>query len=329
MADAVGAAWSRGGSSPASAGGLVTIEVPEGCHIESHDPREPLLIPTVLGVEAPKGIAAGEVAYPEGVERTFDWSPAVLRVYRGTFELSAPVKVEPRASPGSVAVLARLSYQGCTESLCLMPSEQAAEARSWRLPRSRREEVGDRGDGCSRTDPAGKGAGALMAGSWLMGLAAVGFIGYALIFFIRNFTERLPRARHRAEQVSERQGPEYPGLQTSLFTTSATCTSPSPGSSPRRVSLVCPRLAFGVRRSTLWAWVGAVAAPVLRTGRGPSRPLPLEASTRSATSADLPGDGDLRRRGAPLPCGNPGPAFYRAERRRGEQAEDLASLVLG
>jgi DsbC/DsbD-like thiol-disulfide interchange protein len=108
---------------------VVEVTVPEGCHVESHDPSEPWLIPTVLGVEAPEGIAAGEVAYPESEERTFDWSPAVLRVYRGTFELSAPVKVGLGASPGSVAVLARLSYQGCTESICLMPSEQAAEAR--------------------------------------------------------------------------------------------------------------------------------------------------------------------------------------------------------
>jgi hypothetical protein len=28
-------------------------------------------------------------------------------------------------------------------------------------------------------------------GSWLMGAAAVGFIGYAVIFFIRNFTDSL------------------------------------------------------------------------------------------------------------------------------------------
>jgi hypothetical protein len=108
---------------------VVEVTVPDGCHVESHDPSELWLIPTVLGVEAPESIATGEVAYPEGEERTFDWSPAVLRVYRGTFELSAPVKAAPGASPGSVAVLARLSYQGCTESLCLMPSEQAAEAR--------------------------------------------------------------------------------------------------------------------------------------------------------------------------------------------------------
>ena len=43
----------------------------------------------------------------------------------------ALAKFEARTgtSPGSVAVLGRLSYQGCTESLCLMPSEQAVEAR--------------------------------------------------------------------------------------------------------------------------------------------------------------------------------------------------------
>src|SRR6266571_6282310 len=29
----------------------------------------------------------------------------------------------------------------------------------------------------------------LRLGSWLMGLAAVGFIGYGVLFFIRNFTD--------------------------------------------------------------------------------------------------------------------------------------------
>ena len=36
---------------------------------------------------------------------------------------------------------------------------------------------------------AGPVAGALRVGSWLMGAAAAGFIGYAVIFFIRNFTD--------------------------------------------------------------------------------------------------------------------------------------------
>ena len=36
---------------------------------------------------------------------------------------------------------------------------------------------------------AGPVAGALRVGSWLMGAAAAGFVGYAVIFFIRNFTD--------------------------------------------------------------------------------------------------------------------------------------------
>ncbi len=32
-------------------------------------------------------------------------------------------------------------------------------------------------------------AAALRMGSWLMGIAALGFIGYAVIFFVRNFTD--------------------------------------------------------------------------------------------------------------------------------------------
>jgi hypothetical protein len=36
---------------------------------------------------------------------------------------------------------------------------------------------------------ADRGATVLRAGSWLMGIAAAGFIGYAVIFFIRNFTD--------------------------------------------------------------------------------------------------------------------------------------------
>ena len=33
-------------------------------------------------------------------------------------------------------------------------------------------------------------------------------------------------------------------------------------------------VAYGVRRGELWAWVGAVAAPVLGPGGGPAGPLP-------------------------------------------------------
>jgi hypothetical protein len=62
----------------------------------------------------------------------------------------------------------------------------------------------------TQTATAHTGSRALRAGTGLMTFGAVAFVGYAVIFFVRNFTDW-----------------------------------------------------FGVRRGHLWAWVGAVAAPVL------------------------------------------------------------------
>jgi len=107
---------------------VVEVTVPDGCHVESHEPSEPWLIPTVLRVDGPPGVFVGEAEYPPAEERTFGWSPVALRVYRGTFEVSAPLEVDRSSSPGGRVLRARVGYQGCTESICLMPSEQMAEA---------------------------------------------------------------------------------------------------------------------------------------------------------------------------------------------------------
>ncbi len=107
---------------------VVEVTIPEGCHVESHGPSEPFLVPTELLLEVDDGVQVGPVAYPPDEERTFAWSPAVLRVYRGSFELSAPVEAAAGAEPGVRRIAGRVRYQGCTEAICLMPAEQAVEA---------------------------------------------------------------------------------------------------------------------------------------------------------------------------------------------------------
>ena len=107
---------------------VVEISVPRGCHVESHEPSEPFLIPTTLELRGAEGVHVGPVSYPPDELRTFDWSPAVLRVYRGTVELTARVEVDSGAAPGSRRLTGSVRYQGCTESLCFPPAEQAAEA---------------------------------------------------------------------------------------------------------------------------------------------------------------------------------------------------------
>ena len=107
---------------------VVEVRVPDGCHVESHRPSEPFLIPTELFVGEVDGVRVEEVEYPPDEERVLDWSPAVLRVYRGSFELAASVEVSAGAAPGSRSISGRVRYQGCTEAHCLMPAEQSVEA---------------------------------------------------------------------------------------------------------------------------------------------------------------------------------------------------------
>ena len=101
----------------------------------------------------------------------------------------------------------------------------------------------------------------LRRGSWLMSLAAAGFIGYAVIFFVLNFT-RLLEIGIGPEQVGvtrseiERFSPafyEYVShLQVAL----------SGGIAAIGVAVLF-LVGYGVRRGAMWAWVGAVVTPIL------------------------------------------------------------------
>lgn len=102
---------------------VVAIEVPDGCHIQSHTPAEPFLIPTTLDLEGSDGLTFGPASYPVGDTERFDWTPVELNVYRGRVEIEVPVLVEAGASPGRRTVSGRVRYQGCTENACLPPAE--------------------------------------------------------------------------------------------------------------------------------------------------------------------------------------------------------------
>ena len=105
------------------------------------------------------------------------------------------------------------------------------------------------------------GETSLRWGSWLMGLAAIGFIGYAVIFFVLNFT-RLLEIGIGPEQVGvtrseiERFSPAFyqyvSHLQVAL----------SGGIAAIGVAVLF-LVGYGVRHGAMWAWVGAVVTPVL------------------------------------------------------------------
>jgi hypothetical protein len=104
--------------------------------------------------------------------------------------------------------------------------------------------------------------GSLRVGSWLMGLAAVGFIGYAVIFFIRNFTNSFLELGIGPNEVNVGKD-EIKSFSPSLFEYISHLHIAVSGFIAATGLAVLFLVAFGVRRGELWAWVGAVASPVL------------------------------------------------------------------
>jgi hypothetical protein len=102
----------------------------------------------------------------------------------------------------------------------------------------------------------------LRVGSWLMGIAAVGFIGYAVIFFVRNFTDSFLELGIGPHEVNVGKD-EIQAFSPSLFEYVSHLHLAVSGFIAATGVAVLFLVAYGVRRGQLWAWVGAVSAPVL------------------------------------------------------------------
>ena len=102
----------------------------------------------------------------------------------------------------------------------------------------------------------------LKTGAGLMSLAGLGFIGYGLIFFIRNFTDSFLELGigHNEVSVGKDQIQEF---SPSLYHYVSHLHIAVAGFIAATGLAVVFLAWFGVRRGHAWAWVGAVAAPVL------------------------------------------------------------------
>jgi len=91
-------------------------------HINSHTPKSPLLIPTVLRLSPPEQVVVTEVKYPAGHDTSFAFAPdEKLNVYSGDFSINALLRA-PRGTPaGTYPVKGELRFQACDRSSCFPP----------------------------------------------------------------------------------------------------------------------------------------------------------------------------------------------------------------
>lgn len=113
----------------------------------------------------------------------------------------------------------------------------------------------------SRSD-ARDDASRLQLGAATMAIAGIGFIGYAIIFFVRNYTDSFLELGIGASEVSVGKD-EIVEFSPSLFHYIGHLHIAVAGFIAATGVAVAALAWFGVRRGLVWAWVAAVAAPVL------------------------------------------------------------------
>lgn len=102
----------------------------------------------------------------------------------------------------------------------------------------------------------------LRMGSMLMSVGSLAFIGYAAVFFIRNFTDSFLELGIGPEQVDVGRT-EIEAFSPQLFDYVSHLHIAVSGFIAATGIAVLMLSWFGVRRGMVWAWVGAVTAPVV------------------------------------------------------------------
>lgn len=109
---------SQGGSAPLQ----FDFRVAEPFHINSHQPKDEFLLPTVLKLNAPNDVAIGRLSYPAGEERSFPFAPdQKLSVYSGDFAVRGLLTTTRTIAPGKYRVHGTLTYQACDNAACYPP----------------------------------------------------------------------------------------------------------------------------------------------------------------------------------------------------------------
>jgi hypothetical protein len=96
----------------------------------------------------------------------------------------------------------------------------------------------------------------------LMALAGIGFVGYGVIFFIRNYTDSFLELGIGPNEVNVGKD-EIVHFSPQLFHYISHLHIAVAGFIAAAGVAVAALAWFGVRRGLLWAWVTAVATPVL------------------------------------------------------------------
>ncbi len=103
------------------------VSLPDGLHTQSNKPRDPLLIPTELTIDAPAGVTVKEVVFPPSTDLKQLGQDQPLAVFEQAFAIGVQLAIAPGVAAGALVVPAHLRYQACDANLCYAPSTATVE----------------------------------------------------------------------------------------------------------------------------------------------------------------------------------------------------------
>jgi thioredoxin:protein disulfide reductase len=108
----------RAGSSARVA---LTVTLPEGVHVQSNQPRDPLLIPATLTIDAPPGVRVTHLVFPPSKDFALSGQAEPLAVFDHEFVAGAELEIAGTVPPGDLVIPARFRYQACNDRVCFAP----------------------------------------------------------------------------------------------------------------------------------------------------------------------------------------------------------------
>ena len=103
------------------------VALPEGFHVQSDQPRDPTLIPTVLTITPPEGVTVTEIVFPTPVDLKQQGIDQPLAVFERAFPIGVQFSLAKSVPRGEIVVPAHLRYQACNDTTCFAPKTADTE----------------------------------------------------------------------------------------------------------------------------------------------------------------------------------------------------------
>jgi thiol:disulfide interchange protein DsbD len=99
----------------------VVLDIPHGFHVNSNRAAK-FSIPTVVKVDAPRGLRVSAVSYPRAVVRRLSFSKEALSLFEGRAVMRFNVSVPANFQTGLTELRAKVTYQSCNDEVCFPPT---------------------------------------------------------------------------------------------------------------------------------------------------------------------------------------------------------------